>query len=445
MMFLILVLALCQSAPEPADLEEPRRPNLLLVLVDDQRHDMLGHVGHTSFLHGETPHIDRLFQEGARFENSFVTTSLCSPSRASLLTGTYAHIHGVWHNQTKNDPDAEIPNLGQLLQQAGYETAFFGKWHMKDTGRPRPGFDHWLGFRGQGRYEDPWFNENGRRFRAEGYITDLLTDHAVTWLRERSRPFAMILSHKALHGPFLPAPRHAKRWQDIRTTFPAKRLDQFRCLLAVDESVGRLLATLEERQILDETVVVYTSDNGFFHGEHNRKFGKTAMYDESIRVPLLLRYPRLVAAYSRVEALTLNIDLLPTFLELAGAPIPRHIQGHSLLEVLQGETPQAWRQSIFYEYFQHPEGVAEETTLGIRSHDHKYIYQPATGQEQLFDLRRDSGEHNNLAQQASHQRTLRKLRREFRDWVQAVKLPAQLPNQVEWTLPSDPEEVDSDS
>ncbi|MDX9981902.1 MAG: sulfatase, partial [Lentisphaeria bacterium] len=353
---------------------EGERPNVLFILTDDQRWDALGCLGHP-FL--ETPNLDRIRREGALFANAFVTTSLCSPSRASFLTGCYAHTHGVMQNEKRDFDFAATPSFAQLLQQSGYHTGYIGKWHMAGTAEPRPGFDYWLSFRGQGVYNDPPLNENGREFKATGYMSDLLTDYALQFLDRApdSQPFCLYLSHKAVHGPFTPASRHAEQWpgkalpeppnyrddftgkpewmrnayggkaarvvnnravEDNRETPPIPpwdggrkaTLDYYRAIAAVDEGVGKVLALLEKQGRQDNTVIVFAGDNGFFWGEH-RRGDKRLMYEESLRIPLLIRYPKLVKPGSTITRMALNIDLAPTLLDLAGLPVPAHMQGRS--------------------------------------------------------------------------------------------------------------------
>ncbi|MBN2308947.1 MAG: sulfatase-like hydrolase/transferase, partial [Candidatus Hydrogenedentes bacterium] len=419
----------------------------------------LGCSGRFPFL--KTPNMDRLAREGAQFANAFVTTSLCSPSRACFLTGCYAHRHGVRTNEHR-DPDPALTTFPQALQRAGYETAFVGKWHMRPVAEPRPGFDYWLSFRGQGQYLNPELNENGRAFRAEGYMTDLLTRYAVDWIEQpRDKPFCLLLWHKAVHGPFTPADRHANAFPDARLPEPASfsdslegrpawmrrarlygarmeewrksegksvpdavkpgswsgtnraHLDYMRALMAVDESLGAVLASLEARGQLDNTLVVFTSDNGFFLGEHGRG-DKRLAYDESLRIPLLMRYPGLVEAGSVIDPMALNIDLGPTFLDLAGARIPRSMQGASLLPLLRGDS-RTWRKSFLYEYFQESWLPGIPTMTGVRTERWKYVQYPhVPGElEELYDLRADPIEVVNLATDPAHAGTLADMRAEL--------------------------------
>jgi N-acetylglucosamine-6-sulfatase len=466
----------------PREEAAPARPNILFVLTDDLRWDALSCLGHPFV---RTPNLDRLAAEGVRFANAFVTLSLCSPSRACYLTGTYAHTHGVTVND-RNDPDPAQPTFPQLLQGAGYETAYVGKWHCAPRQDPRPGFDYWLSFRGQGKYVNPDLNENGRDFQAEGYMTDLLTDYAVNWLRQRwegvalptPRPFCLYLAHKAVHGPFTPAERHQDRFAGVEIakpesfddTFAGKpewlragivrgeqrdqwmanrdksipaeippgkwdprakgRLDYYRTLLAVDESVGRVLKTLEELGQLDSTVVVFASDNGFFHGEH-RRGDKRLMYEESIRIPLLLRYPPLARPGRVVEPMALNVDLAPTFLDLAGVPIPDAMQGRSLRPLLTEENPD-WRTSFLYEYFQEGWLPGVPTMLGVRTERWKYVTYPAIDDlDELYDLEADPHELRNLAEDPAHRETLQTMQQELERLRQETGYSERRPQRVD--------------
>lgn len=420
------------------------RPNILFILTDDQRWDSMSCMGHPFV---KTPNMDRIAREGALFTNAFVTTSLCSPSRASFLTGAYAHSHGVLNNET-NDPT--LPTFPQLLQKAGYETAYVGKWHMERKSDPRPGFDYWLSFLAQGEYIDPTLNENGRTFQQKGYVTDILTDYAVRWLkRERTKPFCMILAHKAAHGPFIPADRHKDAFPDAEIPEPASfndtyedkpewhrrvrllggkkeaftrtldrpvppavpkrewdgkspgRLDYFRTLLAVDESIGRVLDTLEQRGELDNTVVIFCGDNGFFMGEHGLG-DKRLMFEESIRIPFLMRYPKLIKAGSRPSQMALNIDLAPTLLDLAGVKAPDSMQGRSLVPVLKGKAT-GWRKSFLYEYFREEWYPGIPLMLGVRTDRWKYVTYPDLKDiDELYDLQSDPIEMRNLARDPSY-------------------------------------------
>ncbi|MDH7482511.1 MAG: sulfatase-like hydrolase/transferase [Armatimonadota bacterium] len=445
-----------------------KRPNILFILTDDQRYDAMGFMGRPSFL--KTPNLDRIAREGAHFENAFVTTALCSPSRASFLTGTYAHRHGVVNNEA-NDPDPSCPTFPLLLQKAGYETAYIGKWHMEPKADPRPGFDYWLSFKAQGIYENPNLNENGHEFQAEGYMTDLLTNYAVNWLkRKRSKPFCMILAHKAVHSPFTPAPRHKDAFPNAEIPEPAsykdtfedkpewmrraftfgvrrerwiaslkepapqkvergewnprepRRLDYYRTILAIDESVGRVLDTLEKTGQLDNTVIVFASDNGFFMGEHGLG-DKRLIYEESIRIPLLMRYPEIIKPGSKRKEMFLNIDLAPTLLDIAGVDIPKTMQGRSILPILKGKKSE-WRESFLYEYFREEWAAGIPLMLGVRSKDWTYCSYPDMNDiEELYDLRNDPTQVRNLALDSAHLEKLQEMRAELERLKKETEYP----------------------
>jgi N-acetylglucosamine-6-sulfatase len=438
----------------------PNRPNFVFINVDDLAWDAVGHAGRYPFL--KTPHIDRLAAEGARFSNAFVTISLCSPSRACSLTGRHAHANGVRMN-SRHAPHPSLPTYPQELQRAGYATAHVGKWHMQGSADPRPGFDYWLSFKGQGRYENPPLNENGRTFQATGYMTDILTDYAVDWIanRPKDKPFCLNLWHKAVHGPFTPAPRHAalypalelpepasfgdtmadkpewmrravvhggkrKAWKEnLKKPVPAEikprpwnprskgHLNYLRSIQAVDESLGRVFEALEEAGVLDSTCIIFTSDNGFFLGEH-RRGDKRLAYEESMRVPLLFRFPPLVAAGSVRQEMALNIDVAPTLLALAGASIPSEMQGRSLVPLLAGNKTN-WRESFLYEYFQEPQYPSMPTILAVRTDHWKLVTYPDLSDDidELYDLRTDPRERHNLVLDPAHADTLGKLRLEL--------------------------------
>jgi N-acetylglucosamine-6-sulfatase len=366
-----------------------QRPNIIFILVDDLRWDELGITGHP-FL--KTPHIDRIGAEGALFRNAFMTTPLCSPSRASFLTGQYAHTHGITDNVDRSVASHKLITFPLLLQQAGYATAFIGKWHMGNDDSPRPGFDRWVSFKGQGSYINPAINEDGRDVNGRGYITDLLTGYAVEFIRQRhDKPFLIYLAHKAIHPElmqhgdgsvnladaerFIPAERHRNLFvgkripqrpsamrppvgkpalQRTKRDFPSLAdevvLGRLRSMMAVEEGVGEILKALRATNQLDDTVIVLASDNGYFYGEHGLSVERRLAYEESIRMPLLVRYPRLIKAGTIRDESVLNIDLAPTLLELAGLSPPATIQGRSLVPLLKGSGSE-WRRSFLIEYY----------------------------------------------------------------------------------------------
>ncbi len=444
------------AAPAPAEEPEPPpdphvpRPhggpsrNLVVILVDDQRADGLGLAGHPFLV---TPRLDAMGREGAWCRNAFVTTSLCCPSRASLLTGLYAHSHGVLNNQTPLP--RHLATWNGIVKRAGYTTAYVGKWHMggRDA-TPRPDWDHWVSFPGQGRYhypgkegapEDRQFNVNGTLEAVEGYVTDLVTDRAIDWLQTRKpgERFAMVVGHKACHAPFDPAPRHADAFAEVtapeplpdteaayagrphwlrrmrESLFGVERLyngrwktfdewyrDYHRTLLAVDEGVGRILDALRELGLAEETLVVYTSDNGFMHGERG-VLDKRCAYEESIRVPILAWGPGLVKPETRLDKLVLNVDIPSTLLDAAGLDPPESWHGRSFLPLLRGEEVD-WRDAFLYEYFFERAFPQCPTVLAVRTEKAKLIsYHGAWEDPEFFDLEADPGELTNLVRDAS--------------------------------------------
>ncbi|MBD3174308.1 MAG: sulfatase-like hydrolase/transferase, partial [Armatimonadia bacterium] len=451
-------LGLGLSALSPtARAQDRRRPNILFVLIDDLRWDAASFMGHP-FL--RTPGIDRIAGEGAVFRNAFVTTSLCSPSRASFLSGAHAHRHGVRVNDTM-DPLPGVDLFPSVLQDSGYETAFIGKWHQRPVADPRPGFDKWLSFVGQGTYLDPELNEDGRPFTAEGYMTDILNQYALEWLGARGdQPWCLTLSHKAVHGPFTPPERHADLFADVEIPEPESwdedfsdkpewmrralaygarreqwlesegapipeaipapdwdptqkaRLDYYRSILAIDEGLVRILDLLEGQGQLDDTLVLFTSDNGMFWGEH-RRGDKRLMYEESIRIPMVARYPALIDPGTTVDEMVLNIDVAPTFLDVAGAEIPGTVQGESVTPLLTGEEV-PWRDSFLYEYFREDWLPGIPTTIGVRTEDWKLITYPEIDDTpELYNLEADPHELHSLALDPAHASKLAELRAEL--------------------------------
>lgn len=434
------------------------KPNFLFVMVDDMAPDAV-FSDRFPFLH--TPNMDRLEKEGAVFDRMFVTTALCSPSRASILTGTYAHIHGVRYNEIQ-DPDPHLEQFPQALQKVGYKTALIGKWHMARRADPRSGFDYWLSFKGQGVYIDPELNENGRTFKESGYITDILTEKTVGFLKRNvDNPFCVLLWHKACHEPFTPAERHKNafpdaqigepaswsldfsevpRWMRRTKVYgphykewiasegkpvpdrlpvkpwnpPAPWMDMLRCLLAVDESLGQVMDLLEEQGRLDNTVIILMADNGWFYGEH-RRGDKRLAYEEAIRVPFAMRYPPKLKPGHHIEGMVANIDIGPTLLDLAGAPIPKTMQGESFVPVMEGKA-EGRTSPFFYEYFQEKYAPGIPTMLAIRTPEWKYIHLPYESEEagnfdELYNLRKDPHEMSNLIHSPEAAPQLKRMRR----------------------------------
>jgi arylsulfatase A-like enzyme len=394
-------------------------PNMVFILTDDHRWDALSAMEHP-FL--QTPHLDRLANEGILFENAFVTTSLCSPSRASFLTGQYAHTHGVVTNHTPWD-NRNVTFL-ERLNAAGYETAFIGKWHMPGDGLPAlRGVDQFVSFTregGQGIYYDcPLIIDGVETERPGRYITEDLTDLALDFMaRKREKPFCLYLSHKAVHFGFRPPPHLKGRYRDVDlklppeadpwipytnghpfvgAIFPLDFLYRNYCetVISVDEQVGRILAALDAMGITENTIVIYAGDNGHFWGEHGL-YDKRLAYEESIRIPFIVRYPGLIRDPGhRARQMVLNIDLAPTLLELAGIVPPATMQGRSLVPLLEDATTPG-RTAWLYEHFPvFPIPIPGITA--IRTERYKYVeYQKGLRPMELFDLKADPKEKRNL-------------------------------------------------
>lgn len=449
--FYLLIFSLssvmCTASLKAAD-PASSRPNIVFVLVDDLRWDALSCMGHPI---AKTPNIDRLAQEGALFKNFFVSIPLCSPSRASFLTGQYAHKHGVIDNTDHSELSHRLITFPKWLQDAGYETAFLGKWHMGNDSSPRPGFDRWVSFKGQGVYQNPLLNFDGRESRVEGYITDILNSEALKFVKaEHRKPFLLYLGHKAVHGPFTPAERHKDLYADVEfkpassaadnlagkpvltreVEYPATKKEkavkkksgppgtigpargQLRALAAVDEGVGQLYQALADTRQLDNTLFIFTSDNGYFWGEHGLGDKRWA-YDESIRDPLLIRYPKLIPAKSSLNQLVLNIDIAPTILDVAGAKIPASIQGKSLVPLFKNPAA-SWRKSFLTEYYQEKQYPRAPSWKAVRTDNWKLIsYDNLQGMDELYDVRNDPMEMKNLINDPSRATQLKEMKAEL--------------------------------
>ena len=421
----------------PAAMAADERPNFIFIITDDQRWDALGVVQkeqgeRARFPWFQTPNMDRIAEEGVRFRNAFVTLSLCSPSRATFLTGTYSHVHGVLNNSTPF-PENKV-TYASLMRDAGYDTGFFGKFHHGKQNGPRPGFDYNASFIGQGVYHDCPLEVNGVMTPTKGWVEDVIIDHAIKYLRmERKKPFSMFIGFKTPHEPTQPPFRAEKRFKDETarvvpnlTTPPVFRLSQkdaarkklaeaairdgggvkvklnwFRCLSAVDEGLGKLLATLDELKLSENTVLVFTSDNGYYLGEHCLG-DKRSAYEESLRIPMLVRYPKRFPKGAVRDEMVLNTDIAPTFLELAGIPVPSHMQGRSMVPLLTGGRSE-WRQSFLAEYFIEREYPNTPTLLAVRTSQAKLVKYPGRGEwTELFDLSNDPYETRNLARDPAH-------------------------------------------
>ncbi len=443
---------------------------MVVILVDDLRWDEFGAGGHP---YAETPNIDRLAAEGAMFLNAFHAVPLCSPNRASLLTGQYPSRHGIIDNVARDRASHRLQTFPIALHAAGYETAFVGKWHMGNDPTPRPGFDYWVGLPGQGKIVDPDVYEDGRLATVRGYVTDILTDRALRFIEaEHDAPFLLFLSHKAIHPDahqlddgsvdldvpmvYLPAERHRGRYEgklfprrpnvpravsevasdavrgalayrdsaEISDVFGEDFLDPLtseetirrraEMLLAVDEGLGRILASLEARGILDETLILFTSDNGYFFGEHGLSIERRMPYDESIRSPLLVRYRPLIGPGTRVGGLALSIDIAPTLLEIGGAGIGSWIQGRSLVPLLTG-TADGWRESVlveFYTYENPMPWLVDMDYRAVRTERYKYIHWVRRGDE-LYDLETDPYEMRNVIDEPDMRDVAERMRAEL--------------------------------
>lgn len=395
-----------------------KKPNILFILTDDHRYDAFSCMGHPVV---KTPNLDRIANEGANFKNAFVTTSLCSPSRASFLTGQYAHTHGVVTNHTMWD-DNNVTFM-ELIKKAGYDTAFIGKWHMPGDKLPNlRGVDEFITFTkegGQGVYYDCPLIINGVETPRPGkYITDDLTDFAIKFIEKKKRnPFCLYLSHKAAHFGFRP-PQHMRtlyKGQDLHmppesdtwvtltnnnifvgAPLPMNNLyrNYLRVITSVDEQVGRLLNTLERMGELDDTVIIYAGDNGHLFGERGL-YDKRNAYEESIRIPFFIRYPKLTRQAGKRDQMILNIDLAPTLLDIIGARIPSTMQGESIVPYLKSPLLEG-RDAFLYEHFPvFPIPIPGITA--VRTTNYKYIeYQKGTWDDQLFDLKNDPRELKNI-------------------------------------------------
>ena len=442
------VSAMAAPLRASAHAEQPGRPHVLLVIADDMRWDLMGCAGHPFI---RTPNLDRLSREGARFTNAFVCMSLCSPSRASILTGLYPHVHGVWGNRTPLD-FARLTTVPQVFQRAGYRTAMFGKWHMGVDVEPKPGFDHWACFRGQGTYFDPELNLNGRLQTFEGFTDDVTTAQACDWIEAApDRPSLTILGYKSCHSPFEPAPRAANLYSGVTVPRPAtfdkpapdqpawiQKFDDTghtpysripfdelalrfaRLVSGIDDNIGVLLKRLESIGQLDNTVVIFTSDNGFLLHEHGL-YDKRAMYEESIRVPLLIRYPRVVTSARTIDDMTLNVDLAPTLLELIRQPSADRMQGISVLGALRGGRGPR-RNAFFYQYDRETP-YSTPSLMGVRTAEWKLVKYQEEGQvHELYRLSKDPHETTNLFLDASHARQRARLERELERLAQLAKV-----------------------
>jgi arylsulfatase A-like enzyme len=446
--------------------------NILFIMADDHAAHAIGAYGSRI---NETPNIDRLARGGMKFTNCFVTNSICTPSRAAILTGKYAHVNGV---PVFNRFDGSQPTLAKYLQAAGYHTGIIGKWHLFSD---PTGFDSWRILPGQGAYRDPEFIEMGRRVKHSGYCTDLITEFSLEFLRQRpkDKPFFLMCHHKAPHRPWQPHPKHQAKWETrdvpVPATFndddtnyatrsdaareatmridshltktdlkvePPENLspaqlkkwkyqrylrDYLACIDSIDESVGRLLDFLDSERLADNTLVVYTSDQGFFLGDHGW-YDKRFMYEESLRMPLLIRWPGHIKPDSACERMVLNVDFAPTLLAAATQSVPADMQGRSFLPLLRAESPVDWRTSMYYRYYHYPQDHRVQPHYGVRTERYKLIHFNKIDQWEMFDLKNDPHELKNLFHDPAQatlrgqlQQELQRLKKEVGDEDQFAK------------------------
>jgi len=455
-------------------------PNIIFIMSDD-------HAAHAISAYqsriNHTPHIDRIAQGGMRFDNCFCTNSICAPSRATILTGLYNHENGV--RTLEDQLDGRLLTFPHLLRAVGYQTAMIGKWHLGHGWPYDPtGFDYWNVLPGQGEYFDPHMYVMGVLGQRTGYVTDIITDLSLEWLAQRDprRPFLLMCHHKAPHRPWQPDAKHEHLYDDVEIPAPetfdddyhtrmaaeAARMridrdltsvdlkapvppgltpkaekqwkyqryikDYLRCVAAIDDNVGRLLDYLDAEGLAEDTIVVYTSDQGFFLGDHGW-YDKRFMYEESLRMPFLVRYPREIAPGSVAEAMVLNVDFAPTFLDWAGVPIPRHWQGKSLCEIARGRTPAGWRTAMYYRYWMHMDAEHQVWAhYGIRTLKHKLIYYygealgtsgsadiPTPKTWELFDLEADPYELINCYDDPAKQEVVQELTAELHALQRALR------------------------
>ena len=460
---------------------QPSRPNILFIMADD-------HAAHALSCYGskinQTPNLDRIAKEGMRFLNCFVVNSICTPSRAAILTGKYSHINGV---TVFNRFDGSQPTVAKMLQKAGYHTGMIGKWHLFSD---PTGFDYWNILPGQGRYHNPEFIEMGTRKQIQGYATDIITDLSLDFLKNRpkDKPFFLMCHHKAPHRAWQPDAKHAHMFDNVEIREPDTFNDDYRtrsdaapeatmridrnlnrldlkvpapadlkgqqltawnqtvdtqmevdvkgerqtltgqalkkwkyqkfikdylaCVASIDDNVGRLLDFLDQNGLSQNTIVIYTSDQGFFLGDHDW-FDKRFMYEESLRMPFLIRYPGRIKPGTVNEGMILNVDFAPTFLEYGGLPIPADIQGRSFVPLLNGKRPKDWRTTMYYRYYHYPGDHQVQQHYGVRNQRYKLIYFHRIDQWELYDLKKDPHELNNLYSDPKYSSTVQKLKSEM--------------------------------
>jgi len=450
----LLTLALLSAGACAAPPAKAPRPNILVIFSDD-------HASHALSCYGSkintTPNLDRIAAGGMRFTNAFVTNSICTPSRATLMTGKYSHMNGV---PVFNRFDGSQPTAAKYLQGAGYHTGMIGKWHL---GSDPTGFDYWSILPGQGRYFDPQFIEMGVAKTVKGYVSDIIADQTIDFLekRPRDKPFLLFSNPKAPHRPWEPDEKHAKMYadndipepptfnddyagrssaateatmridrdlkpSDTKGEPPAKLAgsalkkwkyqryikDYLRCVASMDDNVGRVLDYLEKNGLAENTVVIYASDNGFYLGDHGW-FDKRFMYEHSLRVPLLIKAPGLAKPGSVADRMVLNTDFAPTIMDLAGLPVPADMQGRSLAPLLRGEPPADWRTAMYYRYYHYPQDHRVQPHYGVRTESAKLIYFNKIDAWEFYDLLKDPDELNNAYNEPAYAQKIDEMKKEL--------------------------------
>jgi arylsulfatase A-like enzyme len=467
----------------------PQRPNILFIMTDDHALQALSCYGSKV---NQTPNLDRIANEGMRMDRVFATNSICTPSRATILTGKYSHLNGV---PVFNRFDGSQPTVAKMLQGAGYYTAMIGKWHL---GSDPTGFDYWNILPGQGVYNDPVLYDKDGSVQYKGYATDIITDLTIDALRNRpkDKPFFMMSHHKAPHREWTPdephrrqfefkhipeppnlrddyagrtdalheqqqsvfrdltrldlkltpppglIPQEKQKWlsvkptevdveiDGVKKTLTGRELEDFKyqrymqdylaCVQSVDDNVGRLLDWLDANGLRENTVVIYTSDQGFFLGEHGL-FDKRFMYEESVRMPFLVRWPGAIKPASVSAAIGINCDFAPSFLDLAGQSVPPDIQGRSFLPIWKSATPRDWRHAMYYRYYHDPGDHNTRAHYGVRTDTHKLIYFWKKDQWECYDLTKDPMEMNNIYSDPKSQKIVAQLKQELYRLKKEVK------------------------
>lgn len=496
-----LTLLALMSAP---DICAAERPNILFIMTDDHAAHALGVYGSRI---NQTPNLDRIAKEGMRFDNCFVTNSICTPSRAAILTGKYSHMNGV---PVFNRFDGSQPHLAKYLQAAGYHTGIIGKWHL---GSDPTGFDVWKILPGQGVYVDPVFLEPTGRRQIRGYCTDVITDLAIDFLKNRpkDKPFFLKYHHKAPHREWTPDAKHREMFKGKKIPEPATLRDDYAgrsdalrrnrqrvfddltrrdlkltpppelrgpqrnqwlntkpteveiedgaerrvlkgeelnawkyqrymqdylaCVQSVDENVGRVLDFLDQNGLRDNTIVLYTSDQGFFLGDHGM-YDKRFMYEPSLRMPLLVRWPGVTKPGTEQKAIAINVDFAPTFMDAAGLPVPPDMQGRSLVPLLKGQVPADWRTSMYYRYYHDPGHHNTAAHYGVRTQTHKLIHYWKIDQWEMYDMTRDPDDMHNLYGDPSQAATVARLKEEL------LRLKKELKDNDQFSTDLPPDGVD---